>query len=124
MNTVRNAERLLASADPSIHHGRAMTCVYRAETAVCRRIRIEVGLPADGPDEAECQPSCPNRAYTDRDIDALHDRLTRQEAAAADLLVPRPRRERAQAQAERTRGIIDRHQASRPVHGGTTPGGT
>ncbi|MFF3499443.1 integrase [Streptomyces sp. NPDC003247] len=122
VNTVRNVERLLASADPAIHHGRAMTCVYRAETAVCRRIRLEAGLPSDGPDEAECRPACPNLAYTDRDIDVLYDRLARQEAAAGDPLVPRPRQERAAAQATRTRGIIDQHQADRTDLGSTTTG--
>ncbi|MET9736067.1 hypothetical protein ABZZ79_37225 [Streptomyces sp. NPDC006458] len=123
VNSVRSVERLLTSADPAIHHSRAMTCVYRAETAVCRRIRLEAGLSADGPDESECRPTCPNLAYTDRDIDALNGRLVRQEAAAADPLVPRPRKERAAAQAARTRGIIDQHQAGRPALGGTASGG-
>ncbi|WP_461037440.1 hypothetical protein [Streptomyces mayteni] len=120
VNKVRNVERLLASADPAIHHGQAMTCVYRADTAACRRIRLDAGLPAEGPEESECRPTCQNLAYTDRDIDALHDRLARHEATARDPLAPRPRRERAQAQIQHTRGIIDQHQASRPTHDGDT----
>jgi len=39
----RNAARLLAAADPGIHHGEAMTCVWRAETAACRDARIAGG---------------------------------------------------------------------------------
>ncbi|WP_229348067.1 integrase [Streptomyces sp. UNOB3_S3] len=116
VNKVRNVERLLDSTDPAIHHGRAMTCVYRAETAACRRLRLDAGLPADGPDESECRPTCPNLAYTDRDINALNDQLAHQEAAAGDPLAPRPRRERAQAQACHTRSIINRHSASRRAH--------
>jgi hypothetical protein len=42
---VRNVTRLLASVDPDIHHGEAMTCVYRAETAACRVAKVAEGLP-------------------------------------------------------------------------------
>ncbi|WP_069774272.1 hypothetical protein [Streptomyces agglomeratus] len=46
-----------------------MTCVHRAETAVCRKEKLLLGLPADdGPDESLCRSTCANLAYTDRDI--------------------------------------------------------
>jgi hypothetical protein len=61
---VRNVQRLLGSADPGIHQGEAMTCVWRAETAACHRAKIEQGLPADDtPDESECRTSCTNLVY-------------------------------------------------------------
>jgi integrase len=112
---VRNAERLLASADPDIHHGKGMTCVYRAETALCRLAREEAGLDGEGPDEADCRSACTNLAYTDRDIGALLQRLSLLEQGAADPLAPRPLRDRGSAQASRLRAIIDRHQATRPA---------
>ena len=45
ISQARNIERLLARTDSSIHHGEAMTCVYTAETAACRKARIDQGLP-------------------------------------------------------------------------------
>lgn len=113
---VRNVTRLLASADPDIHHGEAMTCVHRAETAACRAARIADGLPGgDGPDDSECRSTCVNLAYTDRDIASLRERTVRLAAAAADPLAPAPLRDRAAAQAARAQAIIDRHESSRPA---------
>lgn len=77
--SARNAARLLASVDPDIHHGEAMTCVWRAETAACRA----AGLPgAHAPDESECRSSCANLAYTDRDIAVQRKQAARLAAAA------------------------------------------
>jgi hypothetical protein len=86
---VRNVQRLLDSADPRIHHGEAMTCVWRAETAACRKAKIAQGLPADdAPDEAECRTTCTNLAYTERDIEQMSHELAGIEATAADPLAP------------------------------------
>ena len=113
---LRNAARLLASADPGIHHGEAMTCVWQAETAACRAARLAEGLPAsEVPDESECRSSCTNLAYTDRGIQAQRERAARLAAAAADPLAPAPLRDRAAAQATRAQAIIDRHEQSRPA---------
>lgn len=112
---VRNAERLLAQADPNIHHGEAMTCVWRAETAVCRNAKLAQQLPVDdAPDESECRTNCTNLAYTDRDIDQLRERHVLLAASASDPLSPRPLRDRAAAQAERVLEIIQQHQLSQP----------
>lgn len=73
----RNIERLLNSADPDIHHGRAMTCVHRKETALCAKARQATGVPTDGPHEAECHSSCLNLAFTDRDIQGRRKDLRR-----------------------------------------------
>lgn len=116
VTSIRAAERLLAAADPSIHHGEAMTCVWRAETAACRNTRLQQGLPvSDAPEPSECQSSCRNLAYTDRDISQLRADLGRMSARADDPASPQPLRDRAAAQAARARALIERHDASRPA---------
>jgi hypothetical protein len=113
VSQVRNIERLLNQADPSIHHGEAMTCVWHAPTAACRQTRLEAGLPAtDSPDEAECRSGCRNLAYTDRDIARQRTQAAAWQAQAADPMAPQPLRDRAAALAGRTRAIIDRHEDS------------
>jgi hypothetical protein len=115
VSSVRGAERLLKQADPSIHHGEGMTCVWRAETAACRREKIEFGLPpGDAPDESRCRTTCQNLAYTDRDIDLLRGRLDVLDAAAGDPLSPRPRRDRAADQAAQVRTVVEHHDPDRP----------
>lgn len=119
VNRVRNVERLLQHADPSIHDGDGMTCVYRAETAACRTSRQAQGLPIDdGPHEAECQSGCVNLAYTDRDIARQSERLNVLDAAADDPMTPAPLRDRARAQAEQIRAVLTRHQTA-PKEGRT-----
>jgi hypothetical protein len=50
----RNVARLLNDVDQDVHHGEAMTCVWRPETAACRTARIAQGLPRnDTPAETE-----------------------------------------------------------------------
>ncbi|WP_405364847.1 integrase [Kitasatospora sp. NBC_00039] len=106
----KSVERLLDQANPNIHHGEGMTCVWRRETAACRQARLEAGLPAeDGPDESECRSACTNLAYTDRSIVEQRLRLKRWEVTAADRLAPRPLRDRAAALAAGSRAIIDAH---------------
>ncbi|MFB6940792.1 integrase [Streptomyces sp. NPDC060286] len=105
-----SAERLLEQVDPAIYHGQGMTCVWRAATAACRKAKLALGLPdGDTPDESECRSSCANLAYTDRDIEDVQRRHERHRADAADPLAPKPRRDRAAAQAVHLSGIIDRH---------------
>ncbi|MFD7498156.1 hypothetical protein ACFV8T_38540 [Streptomyces sp. NPDC059832] len=110
-----SVRRLIAQTDTDIHHGDAMTCVHRAETAACRTEKLLLELPADdGPDEAFCRSTCANLAYTDRDITGHRSRLSVLEREASDPMTPGPRRDRAAAQAERIRAVIGRHEASRP----------
>ncbi|MFG2683123.1 hypothetical protein [Streptomyces sp. NPDC048392] len=74
-----------------------------------------LGLPADdGPDESLCHSTCANLAYTDRDIADHRRRLPVLETEARDPMTPRPRRDRAAAQAARVCAVIDQHEASRP----------
>lgn len=120
----RNAERLLAHAGPGIHHGQAMTCVWRTETAACRNAKLDERLPADdAPDESECRSTCLNLAYTDRDIEQQRRRLGILRTQVADPLAPAPRRDRAAAQAAQIQAIIDRHDRTRPAHSTGSPAG-
>ncbi|WP_256804898.1 integrase [Frankia sp. ACN10a] len=114
VNQAHNARRLLASSDPDVHHGDGLTCVYRAETAECRRILAQQGITPDGPQESHCRAACPNLAYTDRGIDQLRVRLGILDAAIGDPLTPQPLRDRAYAQADAARAAIDRHVSSSP----------
>jgi hypothetical protein len=114
----RSVNRLLAQTGPGVHHGQGMSCVWRPETAACRQAKLDQHLPpGDGPDETECRTTCPNLAYTDRDIDHQRQRLDQLRIAAADPLAPHPRRDRAAAQAAQTQAIIDRHDQTRPAPG-------
>lgn len=116
VTSARGAERLLRAADPAIHHGEAMTCVWRAETAACRTARTGSGLPLnDIPEETECRPGCRNLAYTDRDIRQIGIQAAAMRQRAGDPLAPRPVRDRAEARAARLQQIIDRHEATRPA---------
>jgi hypothetical protein len=118
VTSARAAERLLSAADPSIHHGEAMTCVWRAETAACRNTRLLQGLPVtDAPEPSECQSSCRNLAYTDRDVQRLADRLAVLEKRASDPLAPQPLRDRAAAQAAAARAVIARHDQALDLEG-------
>jgi integrase len=119
VDKTRNAERLLKSSGPNIHHGRGMTCVYQAETALCRTARLAAGLPAEGPDESSCQSACTNLAYTGRDIDVLRDQHARLITAATDPLSPLPLRDRARTQAGQLGALIIRHEDTRPASGNT-----
>ncbi|WP_086764813.1 hypothetical protein [Streptomyces bobili] len=92
-----------------------MTCVHRAETAECRKEKLLLGLPADdGPDESLCHTTCANLAYTDRDLAEHRRRLPVLETESRDPMTPRPRRDRAAAQAARICAVIEQHEASRP----------
>ncbi len=118
VRSVRSVERLLDQTDPDIHHGDAMTCVHRAETAECRREKLALGPPADsGPDDSFCRSSCINLGYTDRDIAQLLSKIPAWEATAHDPLAPQPRRARAAALAAQARSVVEAHEAVRPVVG-------
>ncbi|WP_424921737.1 site-specific integrase [Streptomyces sp. wa1] len=111
-----SVKRLLEQSDTDIHHGEAMTCVHRAETAECRKEKLLLGLAADnGPDDSLCHSTCANLAYTDRDIAEHRRRLPILETEARDPMTPRPRRDRAAAQAARICAVIEQHETSRPV---------
>jgi hypothetical protein len=107
----RSAARLLVGTDPQVHHGQGMTCVWRPETAACRAARLAQGLPeSPGPEESECRSTCTNLAFTDRDIAHRKQELRALEADRDNPLAPRPLRDRAAAQAERTAALIHRHE--------------
>jgi len=70
-----------------------MTRIFHCEQDECRKARLAEGLAADGPDDAECRSTCQDLAHTERGIDQLRVSPSIVEAAAADLLTPRPLRD-------------------------------
>ncbi|WP_354391622.1 hypothetical protein [Streptomyces atratus] len=117
-----NARRILSSKHPDIHHGLAMTCVWRYETAGCREEREVAGLDVRGPDEPLCRTTCTNLAYTDRDIENKKRELARHKAAAADPLSPGPLRDREAAKAAQARAVIATHELGRRGNSRQEPG--
>jgi hypothetical protein len=100
-----------------------MTCVWRAETALCRKERAEMGLaPNETADESRCRPTCQNLAYTDRDVQQLRDRLARLKARVADPLSPRPLRDRVADQVAAICRVIELHETTRPAGQHTNEG--
>ncbi|MFD5441837.1 hypothetical protein [Streptomyces tendae] len=110
-----SVNRLLAQTETDIHHGEAMTCVHRADTAACRKESLLLGVPSDGLDDSLCRSTCANLAYADRDIAQHRTRLPILETEARDSMTPRPLRDRAAAQAHQIRALIQQHEASRPA---------
>ena len=114
VNQARNAQRLLTGANHNVHHGEAMTCVWRHETAACRDEHEAAGLEPSRPDQQLCRSGCANLAYTDRDIERQREKLLRWEADALDPLSPQPLRDRASAQATQIKNLIEKHKRTRP----------
>jgi hypothetical protein len=114
VTSVANARRLLATADPNIHHGEAMTCVWNPDTALCRSAATAAGLePSTEPDQARCRSNCRNLAYTDRDLIQLRQRRDSLAATAENSVAPMPLRQRAETLADAVSSIITRHEQTR-----------
>jgi len=86
-----------------------LTCNYDPRRALCNPDNVAGGT-ASAPSLDRCQATCPNIARTDDDIVRLRERLLQHEAALNDPLSPTPRRARDQAQAQRIRALIERHE--------------
>jgi integrase len=108
VRTTRQARQLLADPALQVFPGRGMHCVFSQATALCQLRHGDDHRVT--PDLDDCRPRCPNIARTDEDVAQLREWLLQHEAALADPLSPEPRRARDQAQVERLRALIDRHQ--------------
>ena len=89
--------------------GRAMTCVFDPDKALCQ-IRTSEGDKTATPDQTDCRPNCRNKAYTDRDIAALRHEVAELQTAQRTSLAPSPRHQRLNATIERLQRIIDTHE--------------
>lgn len=108
LTSSRQARDLLDNPLLQIFPGRAMTCVFDTNKALCRTLRTE-GDTRRTPDQADCRPQCKNITYTDRDIIELQARARRLHEITQDPLAPPIRRAREQHELDRTRAIIRRH---------------
>jgi hypothetical protein len=67
LTTNRQAHDLLDNPLLQIFPGKAMTCVFNPQQALCQIQRAE-GDTRRTPDQSDCRPTCNNLAYTDADI--------------------------------------------------------
>ncbi len=108
VHTTRQARNLIADPALQVFPGRAMHCVLNQTTAMCQ---LREGADHTvTPDIDDCRPRCPNIARTDADIGALRADLRRLDDRLDDPLAPAPRRARDQANAQRLRTLISRHE--------------
>ena len=101
----------LSNPDLQIHHGAAVTCVFRRATAACLE-------PADSSAEplwSQCRLGCVNAARTDRDATSLREHVTALQRDLATLELPEPLRQRIQTRLIEHRKALAEHESSRPT---------
>ncbi len=101
----------LSNSDLQIHHGAAVTCVFRRATAACLE-------PADSSAEplwSQCRLGCVNAARTDRDATSLREHVTALQRDLATLELPEPLRQRIQTRLIEHRKALAEHESSRPT---------
>jgi integrase len=113
LKNTQQAKDMLANPLLQVFPGRAMTCVFDPDKALCQ-IRTSEGDKTVTPDQTDCRPNCRNKAYTDRDIAALRHEVAELQAAQTVSLAPSPRRQRLNATIERLQEIIDNHEGDNP----------
>ena len=92
-----------------------LMCVYRADRALCHPDRAPSPNGKSSPDLTNCQVSCPNVAYTDRNIADMEEAARQLRAIAASPETPLFRVVRATQRAERMEEIIAKHRETRIV---------
>ena len=92
-----------------------LMCVYRADRALCHPDRARSPNGRSSPDLTNCQVSCPNVAYTDRNIADMEEAARQLRAIAASPDTPLFRVVRATQLAERMEEIIAKHRETRIV---------
>ena len=113
LKNTQQAKDMLANPLLQVFPGRAMTCVFDPDKALCQ-IRTSEGDTTATPDQTDCRPNCRNKAYTDRDIAALSHEVAELNTAQRASLAPSPRHQRLNATIERLQGIIDTHMGDEP----------
>ena len=108
LKNTQQAKDMLTNPLLQVFPGRAMTCVFDPDKALCQ-IRTSGGDKTATPDQTDCRPNCRNKAYTDRDIAALRREVAELEAAQRTSLAPSPRHQRLNTTIERLQKIIDTH---------------
>lgn len=113
LKNTQQAKDMLTNPLLQVFPGRAMTCVFDPDKALCQ-IRTSEGDSTATPDQTDCRPNCRNKAYTDRDIAALRHEVAELQTAQKTSLAPSPRHQRLDATIERLQGIIDTHVGDEP----------
>lgn len=113
LKNTQQAKDMLTNPLLQVFPGRAMTCVFDPDKALCQ-MRTSEGDRTATPDQTDCRPNCRNKAYTDRDIAALRQEVAELRIAQRRSLAPSPRHQRLNATIERLQGIIDIHVGDEP----------
>jgi len=108
LKNTQQAKDMLTNPLLQVFPGRAMTCVFDPDKALCQ-IRTSEGDRTAIPDQIDCRPNCRNKAYTGRDIAALRHEVAELKTAQRTSLAPSPRHHRLNATIERLQAIIDNH---------------
>lgn len=108
----QQARDMLANPLLQIFPGRAMTCVFDRNKALCQTQSAE-GDPRITPDQDDCRRECRNIAFTDRDIEQMGQQVEGMRTVLDDALAPSPRHHRAHAELERLQHIISEHDRDR-----------
>jgi hypothetical protein len=113
LKNTQQAKDMLTNPLLQVFPGRAMTCVFDPDKALCQ-IRTSEGDKTVTPDQTDCRPNCRNKAYTDRDIASMRLEVAELQAAQETSLAPSPRHRRLNATIERLRETIDTHKGDEP----------
>jgi hypothetical protein len=105
----RQARDLLDNPLLQIYPGKAMTCVFNPQQALCQIQRTE-GDTRRTPDQSDCRPTCKNLAYTDTNIAELQARADQLREIVADPFAPSLRRSRERQELDRINTLIRDHQ--------------
>ena len=92
-----------------------LMCLYRADQALCHPDRDRPSNDSQSPDLTNCQVSCPNVVYTDRNIADMEKAARQLRAIAAAPDTPLFHVVRAKQRAESMEAIIARHRETRIV---------
>lgn len=108
LTAARQAHDLVNNPLLQIYPGRAMTCVFDPEKALCHNAS-ERDQTKRTPDLDDCRPACHNIAYTDRDIEQLRTRHNELSQILSEYLAPSPRHHRERSEHQRLAAIIANH---------------
>lgn len=112
IRTGRQARHILANPSLQIHHGKAMTCVFNADTALCE-LQPSTDDARHTPDADDCRPNCRNIAYTEDNITALRAEATALQRIVDDPVSPPLRLARERHRLNRITTIIADHDTTK-----------
>jgi hypothetical protein len=111
LKTAREARLLLKDPALQVFEGRAMTCVFDPDKALCRKKARSLDSGA-GPDLGRCKADCLNIARTDGDVAEIKSHIILLDRTIDDPLCPPIRLERERQERSRLSKLLDEHARS------------